>query len=290
MRLRGTWSLLASTVRAWQEDKAPTLAAALAFYTSISIAPVIVLVIAIAALALGHEAAQERLFVEIQGLLGPQAAEFIRGTIRSSQRQGGSLWATVISAAAVIAGATSVFAQLQASLDAIWHVKPSPKSGVFSFVRTRIVSFGMIVAIGFLLVVSLVVSAALTAFSGLLSQIAPWLHPVARAADLIISIGVVSLLFAAVFKYLPDAKVRWRDVWIGAVMTAILFTLGKFLIGLYLGRSATISTFGAAGSFVILLLYVYYSSQILFLGAEFTRAYAGSRGRDVKPSEHAEPA
>ena len=270
----------------WLAHRAASKGAALAFYTLFSIAPILVLVIAIAGFFYGAEAAQGRLLDELQGLVGKQGAEAINLVLAGAQHKESGFWATVIATALLLVGATTAFAELKDSLDEIWNV-PAPKdAGWWETVRTRLLSFGLVLVLAFLLMVSLVVSAALAVvenfLGGLWKDAAVILSWIAWA----ISFFVIATLFAVIYKLLPRIKLSWHDVIIGAVGTAIMFTLGKFLIGLYIGNSGVASSFGAAGSMIALLLWVYYSAQIFFFGAEFARQYALQLGSlKNKPDE-----
>lgn len=261
-------------VTEWLEHRASSKGAALAFYTLFSLAPILVLVIAIAGLFYGKEAAQGELFFQLRGLLGSQGAEAIQLILSGATNETQGLIATVVAGALLLFGATSVFAELKGSLDEIWQLPPAPGSGVWDTVRTRLLSFGMVLVLAFLLLVSLVVSAALALLEKKMG--AYWQH----AAQLLtllnhaISFIVISTLFGVIYKMLPRVKLSWRDVVIGALGTAALFTLGKYAIGAYIGNSGVTDSFGAAGSLIAVLLWVYYSAQIFFLGAEFARQYA----------------
>lgn len=280
------WRLLKETVQEWQQDKASRLAAALAYYTVFSLAPLLVLVIAIAGSIFGTESARNQLTSQIQGLVGSSGAEVVTSALENASQPGANqgVIASAISIALLIFGASGVFVQLQDSLNTIWNVEPKPGQGIVYFIQKRLLSFSMILVIGFLLLVSLVVSTALAAFSGFLNQ---GLAGLSWLLNFVISIGLITLLFAAIFKYLPDAKIGWKDVTVGAFITALLFNLGKYLLGLYLGNSSFASTYGAAGSLVVLLAWIYYSAQILFFGAEFTQVYARRFGSRIMPDKHA---
>lgn len=281
--------LLKQTVTEWLDDKVPRLGAALAFYSVLSLGPLLLLALAAAGLIFGHEAAQGKIVAEIQGMIGEGGAKAIQDMIAdSAEKKDTGIIATVVGLGTLLVGASGVFGQLQDAMNTIWEVKPKPGRGILGFIKDRFLSFTMVLGTGFLLLISLVISTALAALneytSGWTSDFAVIMHGV----NFIISLGVVTLLFAVIFKYLPDAKVAWRDVWIGAVMTALLFTVGKFGIGLYLGHSGFSSSYGAAGSLVIILVWIYYSSQILFFGAEFTQVYANRFGEKIIPEPHAE--
>lgn len=279
--------LLKKTFQEWQEDKASRLAAALAYYTAFSIAPLLIIVIAIAAFFFGEQAAQGEIVGQIQGLVGREGAEAIQTMIQNSRKPTTGIVATLISIGILLFGATNVFVQLQDALNTIWEVTPKP--GVKGIVKTRIISFSMILGIGFLLLVSLVLSAALAALGNYLGGMMPGFQFLWSTLNFCISFGIITLLFALIYRFLPDVKITWGDVAIGAAITALLFTIGKTLIGLYLGNSSVGSTYGAAGSFVVLLLWVNYSAQILLFGAEFTQVYANKFGSKIVPTEDAMP-
>jgi membrane protein len=271
-------SLLKRTVSEWSDDKASTQAASLAYFTIFSIAPVLIIAVAVAGLVFGEEAARGEIQTQIQGLVGEAGAKVIESMMVSASKPSASLLASIVGLLALIFGATGVFAQLQDSLNIIWKVKPPKLNGVVSFLRVRFLSFSMVLGIGFLLLVSLVLSAGLAAAGAYLGSRLPGWEVVWQALNLVISFGVITVLFAMIYKILPDVKVAWRDVWLGAAVTALLFALGKLGIGLYLGKGSVASSYGAAGSLAILLLWVYYSAMILFLGAEFTQVYARTHG------------
>jgi membrane protein len=280
-------NLLKETVREWREDGANRLAAALAYYTTFSLAPLLVLVIAIAGLAGGREAAQTQTMAQVEDLLGVEGREFIEGMIESASRPETGLTATFIGAVTLLFGALGVFGELQNSLNTIWEVKPKPAKGwvdgVKRFVIKRILSFTMVLGIGFLLLASLILSAAVSALGEYISSRWPLADFWLGLINFIVSFLVITLLFAMIFKFLPEIKIAWKDVWLGAAVTSVLFSLGKFLIGLYLGRSEVGNTFGGAGSLAILLIWIYYSAQILFFGAEFTQVYANRYGSKIVP-------
>ena len=270
----------------WLRHRASSKGAALAFYTAFSIAPILVLVIAVAGFFYGAEAAQGRLLAELKGLMGSQGAEAIQLVLAGAHNKESGTWATIIATVLLLVGATTVFAELKDSLDEIWDVPPATGATWWRVLRTRLLSFSLILVLAFLLMVSLVVSAALAVLQSYVGGL--WKDATVLLAWLawLISFGVIALLFGVIYKLLPRVKLSWRDVTIGALGTAALFELGKFLIGLYIGNSGVASSFGAAGSLVALLLWVYYSAQIFFLGAEFARQYALQLGslRD-KPTE-----
>jgi membrane protein len=281
------FNLLKDTIREWSEDGGNRLAAALAYYTTFSLAPLLVLVIAIAGLVGGREAAQTQTMAEVQDLLGTDGREFVQGMIESASRPTTGWTATLLGAVTLLFGALGVFGELQNSLNTIWEVKPKPArgfiDGVKRFILKRVVSFTMVLGVGFLLLASLVVSAAVSALGAYIGTRWPLADFWLQLINFIISFLVVTLLFAMIFKVLPEIKIAWKDVWLGAAVTSALFSLGKFLIGLYLGRSQVGNTFGAAGSLAILLVWIYYSAQILFFGAEFTQVYANRYGSKIVP-------
>ena len=289
MNVRPGFDMIKESFKGWREDGALDLGAALAYYTIFSLAPLLLIVIAVAGLVWGREAVQGQLVGQLQGVVGPQGSQAIQTMIANAGQHGSGVIATIIGVATILFGATGVFVQLQSAMDRVWNVEPRPGGGVWSFVRTRLLSFGMVLGIGFLLLVSLVVATAVSAIGTWVTGMVPGAKVLIEVLTFLVSFGIVTLLFAMIFKILPDVKIAWRDVWIGAVVTALLFTVGKFLIGLYLARSSVASTYGAAGSLVVLLLWIYYSSQILFLGAEFTEVYATRYGSRIEPSKHAVP-
>jgi membrane protein len=283
--MSGIWPLIKLSVVSWRRDHASSMGAALAYYTLFSIAPVLIIVIAVAGFFFGAEAARGEIVAQLRGLLGDDGATAVQGLLESVSEPEEGFIATISSIALLLLGATTVFAELQSDLDRIWRAEAAKAiSGVWSFLRARLLSFGMVLALAFLLLVSLVLSAALAAlgnwWGGWFEGWALLLETLNFIASFTITMG----LFAIIYKVLPRVDIAWRDVWIGAAVTAILFAIGKFLIGLYIGRSGIASGFGAAGSFVVLLVWVYYSTQIFLLGAEFTWVYAHEYGsRQGKP-------
>ncbi len=272
------WQLAKAAGRSWIDDYAPSMGAALAYYTAFSIAPLLLIVIAIAGLVFGHDAAQGEIVGQLQGLMGSEAAQSVEALLASVNQPSKGVFATGVGIVVLLVGATSVFGELQDALDRIWRAPARKKSGLWGLLRARILSFGLILGVGFLLIASLVVSAALAAFG-------KWWAPafgawewLAQGADFALGFCLVTVIFAMIYKIMPRVHVRWHDVWIGAAVTALLFTIGKFAIGLYIGRSSVTSGFGAAGSLAVLLLWVYYSAQIFLLGAEFTWVYAHAFG------------
>lgn len=288
LSLSTLWSLLRQTFAEWQRDKVSRLAAALAYYTTFSLAPVLVIVIAIASFLFEQSTVQSRIIEQLQGLLGENGAALVQEMLTNAQSQEGGIWATIISLVLLVVGASGLFIQLQDALNTVWNVVPRPDGGIGKLVRDRLLSFGMVLVIGFLLMVSLLLSAALAGISGMLgsSGLVGW-DIGWQLLNTVVSLGVITLLFGLIYKILPDATIAWSDIWVGAALTAVLFTIGKALIGFYLGNSSVASAYGAAGSFVVLLLWIYYSAQILLFGAEFTQVYANRFGSHIEPDERA---
>lgn len=266
--------VLSQSLSAWVDQRASSKGAALAFYTLFSMTPILVLAIALAGYFFGAEAAQGEIVAQLQGLVGPNGATAIQAMLAAARDTTSGLVATLVATALLLLGATSVFAELKGSLDELWGIGKPCQSGFSELLRTRILSFGMVLVLAFLLLVSLVVSAGLAVLERYADGV--WGSSVVALATLssLISFGVIACMFALIYKTLPAVPLSWRDVWIGAAFTAGLFSLGKYAIGYYLGNSGVASSFGAAGSIIALLLWVYYSAQIFFLGAEFTRHYA----------------
>jgi membrane protein len=281
------FGVLKQTFSDWSDDHAPRLGAALAYYTVFSIAPLLLIVISIAGLVFGREAAQEQIFGQLSGLVGEGGAEAIQGMLKAADKPHAGIVSTIIGVVTLIFGATGVFIQLQDALNTIWEVKPKPGQGIKGFIRHRILSLAMVFGIGFLLLVSLVVSAGLSAAGKWLGDTMPGGEAVWHVLNFVIAFGVIALMFTLLFKYVPDVKIAWKDVWLGGVLTAFLFTLGKYGLGMYLGRASVASAYGAAGSLIVVLLWVYYSAQILFFGAEFTQVYANKFGKKLEPAENA---
>jgi membrane protein len=288
--LKTLFELLRDSWNEFSTDKAPRLAAALAYYTAFSIAPVIVVVVAVAGLVWNREAVQGQLDNQIRGLVGTDAATAIQEMVASANRPDAGIVATIIGVATLVLGAAGVFGQLQDALNTVWGVQPTSASGIrgiFYMLRSRFISFTMVLGIGFLLLVSLVISTILGALNGWIVSRLPLSETLLQLINFGISFVVITLLFAVIYKVLPDAKIRWKDVWVGAAVTSLLFSIGKFLIGLYLGSSSIASSYGAAGSFVVLLVWIYYSAFIFLLGAEFTQVYARKFGSEIVPSSNA---
>lgn len=285
--LKRATQVLMGAVRQWSAHRAASKGAALSFYTLFSMAPVLVLVISIAGLFFGEQAARGEIFGQIQGLVGPQGAAAVEAVLAATKRSGNGVFAAVTAVALLVVGATTAFSELKDSLDELWDVPPRQQPGLWGLLRSRLLSFSLILVLAFLLLVSLIINAALAVaerFWGTLWSGSGGFAVVAQVLSSAFSFAVVSLLFGTIFKMLPETRVAWRDVALGAVVTALLFTLGKHLIGLYLGNSAVASSYGAAGSVVALMLWIYYSAQIFFFGALITRQYAllfGSRQHEA---------
>lgn len=274
--------------KAWRADNAPRMGAALAYYTLFATAPILLIAIAVAGIFFGPEAVRGEIVEQINRLTGPEGAAAIESLLANANEQKSGIIATIIGSVTVVIASTGAFLELQAALNTIWRVKPKEGGAVLTFLMLRLRSFGLVVATGFLLLVSLVVSAGLAALANWAGERLPGLAFLWGVLNFVVTAGVITTLFALIYRVLPDVELRWRDVWTGALVTAVLFTVGQLLIGLYLGRSATASSYGAAGSVVVLLVWVYYSSQIVLLGAEFTKVYTQHERSKPQPSAHAE--
>ncbi len=283
-RLKTAWSLARETVASWSDDYASSMGAALAYYTMFSIAPLLLIVISVAGLVFGEKAARGEIIDQLQGLMGTEGARAVQALLESVNHPATGILATTFGVGALLVGATSVFGELQNALDRIWRAPERERMpGVWKWLRTRLLSLGMIFGIGFLLMVSLVASAMLAAIQRWWSRYLD-LGALAALIDFAVSFCFITVAFALIYKLMPRVRVQWKDVWVGALVTALLFTVGKMAIGMYIGRSGVASTFGAAASLVAMVVWVYWSAQIFLLGAEFTWVYArrvGSlRGRD----------
>jgi membrane protein len=271
--------LAKDSVNAWIDDYAPSMGAALAYYTLFSLAPLLLLIIAIAGAVFGGDAARGEVIAQLEGLIGHEGALAIDSLLKAANQPTQSIVASAIGVVTLVVGATSIFAELQSDLDRVWDAAVSARpAGLWGLLRTRLLSFGLIVSIGFLLLVSLVVSAALTAFGTWYGAWFPGWVITLQILNQIVSVVFITVLFALMYRILPSVRVEWNDVWLGAFVTAVLFTIGKFLIGLYIGKAGVTSGFGAAGSIVVLLVWVFYSAQVFLLGAEFTSIYAHRHG------------
>jgi membrane protein len=265
--------------KAWSDDYAPSMGAAISYYTVFSLAPLLVIVIAVAGAVFGREAVQGQIVAQLGGMVGQQGASLVQDLVAASSDTDKGLVAGIISVFVLIVGATTVFTELQNALDRIWHIPASEKpQGIWAILRARLLSFGLILGLVFLLIVSLTVSAAVAAIGAYTSALLPGAETLLQVVNFAVSLGIATVLFAMIFKFMPNTRIAWRDVWVGALTTALLFEVGKFLIGLYLGRSSMTETFAAAGSLVILIAWVYYAAQIFLLGAEFTKVYAQEHG------------
>ena len=279
--------MIKETAKSWDDDNASRLAAALAYYTLLSITPLIVLSVAVAGLAFGKEAAQGEIVGEIASIVGVQAAEAIEGILAHAEAPAAGIWSTVVGVVVLLLGASGVFNELASALNAIFDVDLKPGQGALGFLRHRLFAFGMVLGVAFLLLVSLILGAALSAVGHFFASYLPGGEFVWQLANFAIGLAITGALFALIFKVVPDVDVAWRDIRVGALVTAGLFSVGKLLLGLYLGKSAATSSYGAAGSLVALVIWVYYSSQVFFFGAEFTKVYARRLGSPIRPSSRA---
>lgn len=288
MTLGGLWKVLKRALAGWWDDNVPHLGAALSYYTLFALAPILVVAIAIAGLVFGAEAVRGEVVGQIDALVGHEGAVAVQAMLEGAAKPSSSVPATILGIITFFLGATGAFLELQTALNAIWRVKPKASSSFLqALVIDRLISFGLVVGVGFLLLTSLLVSAGLAALHTYMGETFPGGAVLWEAVNVIVSLSVISVLFAMVYKVLPDVELAWSDVWVGGLVTAGLFTVGKLLIGLYLGTSAFASSYGAAGSVIVLLVWVYYSAQIILLGAEFTREYVKEYGRRPPPSEFA---
>ena len=283
------FGLFKQTAEEWIADKAPQLGAALAYYTVFSLAPLILILLAIVGVLFRHDptGAWNRMVEQMSYFLDRSAIQVVRDIAQNASQPSKGFIATLVGVALALFGASGVFGQLQDALNTIWGVKPKPGGGLHEFLRARFLSFAMVAGVCFLLLVSLVIEAVLKAFSHSVSTAIPGGAAVALAVYFIFDFAVVGFLFAMIFKFLPDAKIQWRDVWVGGALTALFFLIGKWALGLYLGSGAAASAYGAASSLITLLLWIYYSAQILLFGAEFTQVYSDRYGSHVEPAEYA---
>jgi membrane protein len=285
--LKQLWSVLQKAAADWIRDRAPRLGAALAYYTIFSMVPLLIVIIAIIGLVFGQEAAQAAIMEQISRLIGPQSAAAIKDMIQRADQPSTGIISTIIATVTLLAGAAGFFGQLKDALNTVWGIEPKAGRGIWGFVRDNFLSFATLLGTAFLLLVSLLLSTALAAIGKWFGQLLPLPEVVLQSFNLLLSLVVITGLFALIFKVLPDAHIAWRDVWIGAALTSVLFTIGKFAIELYLGKSNVGSSYGAAGSLVLILVWVYYSVQILLYGAEFTQVYANLVGQKIQPTEEA---
>ncbi|TCJ14311.1 YihY/virulence factor BrkB family protein [Flaviaesturariibacter flavus] len=288
--LKSMGPLLKQSFKGFSEDKVPKLSASLAYYTIFSLAPMLVVIISVAGFVLGQEAVSGQLYHQIGGIVGPDSAKQIQEMIASASLSGKTTLSLIIGIITLLIGASSMFGEMQDSINGIWGLKVHPKAGIKAVIVNRIISFGMVATLGFLLLVSLAATALVEGLGGRLQRAMPGLSvAVLYILNLVLTVGVTTVLFAGIFKVLPDAKIKWKDVWIGAGFTALLFLIGKFLIGLYIAKSDIGSTFGSAGSLIVLLVWIYYSAIILYFGAEFTKHYLVEYGPGIQPNQYAVP-
>ena len=287
MSIATLWHVILRTVQDWWQDNCLRLAASLAYYTALSLAPLVLLIVGVVGLVLDRQQVAQQLAAQLEGLMGTAGRDLITTILTTTSPQGGAL-ATLIGLVTLFIGATAVFGELQATMNLIWEVQPAPTGGVWAgigaWLRQRIFSLALVFALAFLLLVSLVISAALAGAAAMFHG--PEQALLSRVLELVVSLLVLTFVFALFYKYVPDAAIGWRDVWLGGLLTAVLFTLGKTAIGVYLGQASVGSAYGAAGSMVVLLVWVYYSALIMFFGAEFTQAWATRHG-GVAPQPHA---
>jgi len=276
--MKRTIALFKDAFNEFGNDKAQRLGAALAYYTIFSIAPLLLIAISVAGIVFGREAVQGQMFTQLRGVLGPSAAGVLQEMVKSAAKPKSGMFATLIGVITLLFGAAGVFGQLKDALNTIWNVEPKPNRGIAGMLKDRFLSFAMVLGVGFLLMVSLLLDGIIAAAGTFIGSRIPGGEALWQTVELVVSFAVITLLFAMIFRFLPDVRVEWRDVWFGATFTSLLFVIGKFALGMYFGKSAVGSSYGAAGSLVILLLWVYYSAQILFFGAEFTQVYARRHG------------
>jgi membrane protein len=277
MHYKTIWSMVRKTFDGWNEHEAPRIGAALAFYTMLSLAPLVILAIALAAFIFGHSTAESQLLDQVDNMIGQQGSEAVKGMIEHARAPTSSGVASIIGLITLLFGASGVFGELRAALNKMWDVKTQSDGGLWGTIKQRFLSFGMVLAVGFLLLVSLVISAAMAAFGKFFSGLLAVPELLLSVINVLVSLAGTAALFALILKYVPAAKIPWREIWIGATVTALLFTIGKLLIGLYLGKAAVGSAYGAAGSLVVVIVWVYNSAMIFFFGAEFTHVLHEAR-------------
>jgi len=288
MNFKHIFDMCKKAVMAWVDDYAPSMGAAISYYTVFSLAPLLIIVIAIAGAVFGRDAVQGQIVAQLGGLIGEEGATAVQGLIKSASDPDKGLVAGIISFVVLALGATTVFAELQSALDRIWHVPEKAKpSGIWGMLRARFLSFGLVLGLAFMMMVSLVVGAGVAAFGSWSAGLAPGWEILLQIVNIAVSFGITTLLFAMIYKLMPSVKIAWRDVWVGAAVTAVLFEVGKLWIGLYIGKSGVTESFAAAGSLVVLLAWVYYAAQIFLLGAEFTKVYAAENAGAAAGSEAA---
>jgi membrane protein len=289
MKTKTLWEIVKETGSDWSEDNATRLAAALAYYTVLSIAPLLVVAVSVAGLVYGEEAARGQIASQIASVVGPEAGKGIETMISNAKSPEAGTIGSIVGIIVLLFGASGVFGELQQSLNSIWEVAPKPGLGIWGWLRARFFSFSMVLGVAFMLLVSLVLSAMLAGIGDMFSNALPGGAWVWQVVNFVVSFAIIAMLFALIFKVVPDVEIQWKDVRMGAAVTALLFTIGKFALGLYLGRASVASPYGAAGSLIVFVIWVYYAAQILFMGAEFTQVYARHRGSRIAPSEHAVP-
>ena len=287
MSTKDLLSILKTTFAAWNKHEAPRLGAALAFYTILSLSPLVIIVVALAGLIFSRSTAQAHILSQVQGMIGMEGGKAMESMLANAQKPAAGILGTIVGLLSLLFGASGVFTELRSALNLIWEVNPEETSGVVALLRERFFSFGMVLSIGFLLLVSLVVSTILAALGKFFGGLLPVPSPVLAVLNFLLSYIGVAVLFGLIFRFVPEAKVRWVNVWLGALATALFFTIGKTLIGLYLGKSSLGSAYGAAGSVIVVIVWVYYSAQIFFFGAEFTHAYSEHRSAPAPGSSGA---
>jgi membrane protein len=284
---REAWETIKETGTDWLEDNASRLAAALAYYALLSLAPLLIIAVAVSGFVFGPDAARGKVADELGAIVGADAAASIQAVLSTARSPTEGAVSTLVGIVTLFIGASGVFGELQSSLNTVWEVKAKPGRGIWGEVKARFFSFTMVLGVAFLLLVSLILSSVLSAMGTYFAGNLPGGEVLWQALNFLISLAIVAALFAVIFKYIPDAEIKWRDVWLGAAVTAVMFTIGKFLLGLYLGKAAVGSAYGAAGSIIALVVWVYYATQIVLLGAEFTQVQARRSGRQIRPSDNA---
>lgn len=287
MNVKGIWSIIQETISEWTDDRASRLAAAISYYTIFSLAPLLVIGVAIAGFVFGEAAAQDQIVGSLEGVIGPDAAATVQDLVANASQTGSGAIATVIGVVTLLLAASGLFAALQSALNTVWDVEPAAGGGILRTVKKRGLAFLMVLGIGLLLLLSLAANAVLAMLRGTFQDVLPVPGPIWQVVSLALSLVILTVAFAAVYKVLPDVNLEWRYLWIGAAITAVLFVIGQFLVSLYLGFSSPASTYGAAGSLFVILLWIYYSAQVFFFGAEFTQVYARKQGAHIVPNEDA---
>lgn len=288
MNIKPSWNIIKETIQNFSADRALTLGAALAYYAIFSIGPLLVILVGVAGLVFSEQQAKQQIIQQAQGAVGENSARILQ-SMMSAQTKGGSLIATIIGAVVLFLGASGVFGQLKDSLNLLWGVQPKSGQAILTTVLNKLFAILMVLAIGLLLIVSMVATTFISGFAATLQHYVPLPAWFMQLVNVVVTLAILTLLFALIFKILPDAKTRWRAIWIGSLFTAILFLIGEYLLSWYFARQGATSSYGAAGSVVVLLAWIYYSSLILFLGAEFLQAYARHAGAQIVPTSHAEP-